>query len=141
MNKLFLKLFMALNTFAIRASRGRIGSRLGTQNVLLLLTVGRKSGRHNITPIAYFHTEDYYFLVGTNWGKEYNAAWYFNLLAQPRAAIEVMGREIPVEAHQALGQEYNCLWKYAIEHHPPYLHYKEMTTRYIPIVVLKPVIS
>jgi hypothetical protein len=31
------------------------------------------------------------------------------------------------------------LWKYAAEHHPPYLHYQEMTSRHIPIVVLKPV--
>ena len=139
MNKLSLKVFMAVNTFAIRASRGRIGSRLGTQTILLLHTVGRKSGKYLVTPIAYFYTDGYYFLIGSNWGKEHNAAWYYNLLAQPRTIIEVRGKRIAVEARQAEGAEYDRLWKYAIEHHPPYLHYKEMTSRHIPIVILQPV--
>jgi F420H(2)-dependent quinone reductase len=138
LNKFFLKTFMALNTFAIRASRGRLGSRLGTQTILLLHTVGHNSGKQYVTPIAYFHTDGFYFLVGSNWGNEQNAGWYYNLLAQPRTIIDVNGRRIPVTAHQAEGPEYDRLWKYAIEHHPPYLHYKEMTQRRIPIMVLRP---
>ena len=139
MNKTFLNIFMAMNTFAIRASRGRLGSKLGTQTVLLLHSHGRKSGKLHITPIAYFHTDGYYFLVGSNWGKDQNAGWYYNLMAQPSTIIEVNGKKIPVEAHRADGPEYDRLWTYAIEHHPPYLHYKEMTRRHIPIVVLQPV--
>jgi len=134
-----LKVFMALNTFAIRISRGRIGSQLGTQTILLLHTTGRKSGKHFVTPIAYFFTEGFYMLVGSNWGKDRNAAWFFNLMAQPETILEVKGRQIHVEASQAEGAEYDRLWKYATEHHPPYLHYKEMTSRHIPIIVLKPV--
>jgi deazaflavin-dependent oxidoreductase (nitroreductase family) len=138
MNKFFLKIFMALNIFIVRVSRGHLGSQLGTQTILLLHSVGRRSGRHYVTPIAYFHKDGYYFLVGSNWGKDQNADWYYNLLAQPHTTIEVKGRKIPVEARQAEGQEYERLWNYAIEHHPPYLHYKEMTSRRIPIVVLQP---
>ena len=133
-----LKLFMALNTFAIRASRGRIGSQLGTQTILLLHSVGRRSGRQFVTPIAYFHIEGYYFVIGSNWGKDYNAAWYYNLLAHPETVIEVKGRRIPVRARTAEGPEYERLWAYAARHHPPYLHYQEMTKRPIPIVVLQP---
>ena len=129
---------MSLNTFAIRVSRGRLGSRLGTQTILLLHSVGRKSGRHLVTPIAYFHVDGYYFLVGSNWGRQTNAAWYFNLLAQPRTIIEVKGKKIPVAARPAEGPEYDWLWAYAVEHHPPYLHYQEMTQRHIPILVLQP---
>jgi len=140
MNKFFLKTFMAMNTFAIRVSRGRIGSQLGTQTILLLHTTGQRSGRRFVTPIAYFYTEGFYFLVGSNWGKERNAGWYYNLLAQPHTILEVKGNKIPVEASQAEGAEYDWLWNYAIEHHPPYQHYKEMTKRHIPIVILKPVI-
>ena len=139
MNKLFLRIFMALNTFAIHASRGRLGSQLGTQTILLLHSTGHKSGKHHVTPIAYFYTDGFYFLIGSNWGKDHNAGWYHNLLAQPRTRIEVQGKTIQVEAHPAEGEEYDRLWKYAIEHHPPYLHYKEMTKRHIPIVILKPV--
>jgi F420H(2)-dependent quinone reductase len=139
MNKFILKSFMAANTFAIRVSRGRVGSQLGTQAILLLHTVGRKSGRHYVTPIAYFHKDGFYFLVGSNWGKPRHADWYYNLLAQPRTTIEVKGRKISVEPRQAEGREYEQLWNYAVDHHPPYLHYKEMTKRHIPILVLQPV--
>lgn len=136
MNKLFQKLFMATNVFIIRISSGRIGSRLGTQTILLLHTIGRKSGKQYVTPIAYFFTDGFYFLIGSNWGKDQNAAWFYNLMAQPKTTIEVKGKKITVEAREAHGDEYDRLWKYATEHHPPYLHYKEMTKRHIPIVKL-----
>src|SRR5512137_2482692 len=123
MQKAFIKVFMALNRFALQASRGRLGSQLTTQTVLLLHTVGRKSGRPYITPIAYFYLEGFYFLVGSNWGKDANADWYANLLAHPQATIEVKGKEISVQAHPVEGQEYDRLWNYAVEHHPGYLHY------------------
>jgi deazaflavin-dependent oxidoreductase (nitroreductase family) len=138
-NKFFLRVFMAANTLVIRLSKGRVGSRLGTQTILLLHSTGRKSGRHFVTPIAYFFTEGFYFLVGSNWGKDQNAGWFYNLLAQPETLIEVNGRHIPVVASQAEGIDHDRLWKYATEHHPPYLHYKEMTGRRIPIIILKPV--
>ena len=138
--KFFLKVFMASNTFIIRLSRGQIGSQLGSQTILLLHSMGRRSGRHFVTPIAYFFTDGFYILIGSNWGKAQNAAWFYNLMAQPRTIIEVKGRKIPVEASQAQGTDYDRLWKYATEHHPPYLHYKEMTSRHIPIIMLKPVL-
>jgi deazaflavin-dependent oxidoreductase (nitroreductase family) len=130
---------MAMNIFAIRISHGRIGSQLGMQTILLLHSHGAKSGRPFVTPIAYFFTQGFYFLVGSNWGKDYNAGWYHNLLARPRTTIEVRGKTISVEARPAEGAQYDLLWKYAIEHHPPYLHYQEMTTRHIPIMILHPI--
>jgi F420H(2)-dependent quinone reductase len=139
MNKIFLKIFMTINTFVVRVSRGRLGSQLGKQAILLLHSRGRKSGKRHITPIAYFRLEGYYFVVGSNWGKVQNAGWYYNLMTEPRTLIEVKGKSIAVDAYEVEGPEYDRLWKYAIEHHPPYLHYKEMTQRHIPIVVLQPI--
>jgi deazaflavin-dependent oxidoreductase (nitroreductase family) len=133
-----LKVFMAMNTFAIRVSRGRIGSQLGTQTILLLHTIGRHSGRKFVTPVAYFFADGIYFLVGSNWGKHRQAAWYYNLLENPLTTIEVRGKTIQVKSRVAQGAEYDRLWQYAVEHHPPYLHYKEMTTRHIPIMVMEP---
>jgi len=69
MKDIFIKWFMALNTFLIRISNGRIGSKLGTQTILLLHTVGRKSGKQYETPIAYFFHEGQYLMVASNWGK------------------------------------------------------------------------
>ncbi len=138
MNKFFLRFFMRVNVFFIRISGGRLGAKLGTQTILLLHTRGRRTGQPYTTPIAYFFLDGFYFLVGSNWGKDANAGWYFNLMQEPKVTIQVKGRKIQVEAYEADGEEYDRLWKYAVEHHPPYLHYREMTKRHIPIMVLKP---
>jgi deazaflavin-dependent oxidoreductase (nitroreductase family) len=130
---------MALNTFFIRASGGRLGANLGTQTILLLHHVGRKSGKSYITPIAYFFLDGFYFVVASNWGKDVNAAWYHNLFALPRTLIEVKGKTIPVEVRETRGDEYDRLWKYAVERHRPYLDYQRMTKRIIPIIILIPI--
>jgi deazaflavin-dependent oxidoreductase (nitroreductase family) len=139
MKDIFIKWFMVVNTFLIHISNGQIGSKLGTQTILLLHTVGRKSGKQYETPIAYFYHEGRYLIVASNWGKDKQANWFLNLKAQPRTTIEVKGRSIPVEAHEAQGDEYDRLWKFATEQHPPYLTYQKMTTRRIPIMVFQPV--
>jgi deazaflavin-dependent oxidoreductase (nitroreductase family) len=139
MKDILIKWFMAINTFLIRISGGRIGSNLGTQTILLLHTLGRKSGKSYVTPIAYFQHEGYYLIVASNWGKDKQADWFLNLMDQPHTTIEVKGKTIPVEMHEALGDEYARLWKFATEKHPPYLNYKKMTSRHIPIVVLQPI--
>jgi deazaflavin-dependent oxidoreductase (nitroreductase family) len=119
MTEFFIKVFMALNKYVIRASRGRLGALLLSQTILLLHTVGRRSGRHFITPISYFQADGCYFLVGSNWGRKRNAAWYYNLLDQSHATIEIRGRAIPVEAHCAKGREYERLWIQAAKRYPP----------------------
>ena len=138
MKDILIKWFMALNTFLIRISNGQIGSTLGTQTILLLHTVGRKSGKQYETPIAYFYHEGQYLIVASNWGKDKQADWFLNLKENPRTTIGVKGKTIPVEAREAQGEEYDRLWKFATEKHPPYLTYQSMTTRHIPIMVFRP---
>ena len=137
MNNTFIKLFMNINAFLLRLTNGRIGSKLGTQTILLLETVGRKTGQPRVTPIAYFFHEGKYLIVASNWGKEKNADWYLNLLKSPYAKLTVNGKTVPVEAHDAQGDEYARLWGYATKKHPPYLNYQKMTLRHIPIVVFE----
>ena len=139
MKNIFIKWFMAFNAFILRLSRGRIGSKLGTQTILLLHTTGRKSGQERVIPIAYFDYEGKFLIVASNWGKDQNADWYLNLKYQPRAELEVKGKKIEVQSREALDEEYDRLWKFATEHHPPYLEYQKMTTRHIPIMVFESV--
>ena len=137
MKDAFIKWFMVINAFFIRITNGRIGSRLGTQTILLLETIGRKSGQPRTIPIAYFSHEGKYLIVESNWGKDKHADWYLNLLKNRRATLQVKGQRLSVEAHDAQGDEYARLWKFATERHPPYLRYQEMTKRRIPIVVFQ----
>jgi F420H(2)-dependent quinone reductase len=139
MKDFLIRIFMAVNSFFIRATRGKIGTQLGTQTILLLHSVGRKSGQPRVTPIAYFHYEGRYLIVESNWGKDQHADWYRNLKSQPQTSIEVDGQTIQVQVGFAEGDEYVRLWEYVTKKHSPYLDYQKMTNRKIPIVVLQPI--
>jgi len=140
MKDTFIKWFMDINAFLLRISNGRIGSRLGTQTILLLETIGRKTGQPRVIPIAYFFHEGKYLIVESNWGKDKHADWYLNLRQKNlHATLQVNGKTIPVQAYDAQGEEYTRLWKFAVERHPPYLRYQEMTSRRIPIVLFQPI--
>ncbi len=141
MKNTLIKLFMDINTFLLRISRGRIASKLGTQTILLLETTGRKTGQLREIPIAYFFHEGKYLIVASNWGRDKHADWYLNLLKNPRAKLTVKGKTIPVTARDTQGDEYDRLWKFATEQNPPYLDYQKMTSRHIPIVVFETVDS
>ena len=139
MKDMLIKWFMSTNTLLLRLSRGRLGSKLGTQTILILHTIGRKSGQERAIPIAYFDYEGGYLIVASNWGKDKHADWYLNLKKNPLARLEVKGKVVPVAAREAQGEEYDRLWKFVTECHPPYLNYQKMTTRPIPIMVFEQV--
>jgi deazaflavin-dependent oxidoreductase (nitroreductase family) len=137
MKDIFIKWFMAINKLLLRLSHGKIGSQLGTQTILILHTIGRKSGKDRAIPIAYFDYEGRYLIVASNWGKERQADWYLNLKQHPQARLEVKGKVVSVIAREAQGEEYDRLWNFVTDHHPPYLDYQKMTTRRIPIMIFE----
>ena len=137
MKDILIKWFMSINSLLLRLSRGRLGNKLGTQTILILHTLGRKSGQDRAIPIAYFDYEGKYLIVASNWGKDKQADWVLNLEKDPHARLEINGKLISVIAREAQGEEYTRLWKFATERHPPYLDYPKMTTRHIPIMVFE----
>lgn len=139
MNELIIRLTMIANRLILRLSGGRVGSRLGTQTILILHTTGRKSGQDRAIPIAYFEYEAGYLIVASNWGKDKQADWYLNLKKDPHATLEVRGRSIAALAREAEGEEYQRLWEFASGRHPLYLEHQEMAGRHIPIMVFEPV--
>ncbi len=76
-------------------------------------------------------------LLYSVWGKD-NLATYGDYRIDG-AALEVEGKRIEVQSRKAQGEEYDRLWKFATEHHPPYLNYQKMTTRPIPIMIFEPI--
>jgi deazaflavin-dependent oxidoreductase (nitroreductase family) len=139
MKDTFIKWFMSVNSLLLHLSRGRLGSKLGTQTILILHTVGRTSGQERTVPIAYFDHEGRYLIVASNWGKDKNADWYLNLKKTPHAKLEIHGSLVTVTAREAQGDQYDRLWKFVTERHPPYLDYQKMTTRHIPIMIFEQV--
>lgn len=137
MKKFFIQRFMSLNKFLIHLSKGKMGTSMGGQTVLILHTTGRKSGQVRAVPISYFRDDEKFFIIGSNWGQEKHASWYYNLKDNPRAALELTDEKISVDAHEAVGEEYIRLWQAAIERYPYYVGYQKNIERHIPIMVFK----
>ena len=133
------KIFIRVSILLYQKSGGLLGSRLGNQKILLLQTVGRKSGKTFISPLAYFRDGENYLIVASNWGSETPPNWYKNISRMARTTIQVGSRIIAVEARSAEGIEYERLWKLVSTQSPFYAKYQEDLVRRIPVVVLAPV--
>jgi deazaflavin-dependent oxidoreductase (nitroreductase family) len=94
-----------------RRTYGRILGRVGGQPVLLLQTVGRRTGQRRTTPVQYLADGDTFVIVASNAGAARPPAWYLNLGANPHARIRVGARNIDVRAQEAAGQERVALWR------------------------------
>ena len=137
----WIKVFTAANAFLFQKTHGRLGNRMGRQSVLLLHTIGRKSGKTYTTPLSYYRDGDNYLLVASNWGKEEHPNWFRNLLQNPGTTIQVGATTIPVAFHQAQGEEYKRLWEVVTRQNDQYLKYQKGLARQIPIVILTPTTS
>ena len=94
-----------------RRTYGRILGRVGGQPVLLLQTVGRRTGQRRTTPVQYLSDGETFVVVASHAGAARPPAWYLNLRASPHARIDVGGRGINVRAREAAGQERAELWR------------------------------
>ena len=127
-----------LNVFIYQVSNGHLGSRLGGQSMLLLHTLGRRSGERRTASLAYYRDGDNYLVVASNWGKENHPGWFYNLMHQPRTTIQVKSNTITVEARQAQGEDYQRLWLLVTRQNAQYVAYQKGMRRRIPILILTP---
>ena len=133
-----INIFTRLNVIVYQVSHGHLGSQLGRQSILLLHTVGRRSGKNRIISLSYYRDGNDYLLVGSNWGKETQPAWFHNLMGQPRSTIQVGQKTITVLAHQAQGEEYQRLWQQVTKQNQQYVEYQSKMKRRLPIIILTP---
>ena len=127
-----------IHTKLYTASGGRIGARLAGLPMLLLTTVGRRSGELRTTPLPYLLEGDNFVTVGSNGGAERDPAWWLNLQADPDARIQLRDRHCGVRAHRAVGDERARLWPRLKEFNPNWRRYERKTSRELPVVVLTP---
>jgi len=119
-----------------RANGGRVRS-FATQPLLLLTHTGAKSGTRRTNPLAYFRDGDRYVIVASKGGAPTNPDWYHNLLAHPRATIEVGTDRFDVTARIAEPAERERLWALITRQNTWFARYEERTSRTIPVVVLE----
>jgi deazaflavin-dependent oxidoreductase (nitroreductase family) len=128
-----------LHPLAYRLTGGRwfTGRNLGVLHVVLT-TTGRHSGKPRDVPLFAFRDGDRIVVVASRNGSDREAAWVWNLRADPAARMRV-GREVrDVRAYEAEGEERDRLWRLVIEGYPGYELYQRRTARLIPVVVLEP---
>lgn len=120
-----------------RANNGRVAT-FARQPLLLLTHTGAKTGKRGTNPLAYFRDGDRYIVVASKGGAPANPDWYYNLLANPRATIEVGNERLEVTAEPAGPAERERLWAMVIESTPTFKEYEKKTRRTIPLVILMP---
>ena len=120
-----------------RANKGRVAA-FARQPLLLLTHTGAKTGKRRTNPLAYFRDSDRYVVAASKGGAPTNPDWYYNLLANPRATIEVGNERLEVTAESAGPAEHERLWAMVIERNPAFKEYEKKTRRTIPLVILTP---
>lgn len=133
-----IRLISILHRFLYRMSGGRIGSRVpGGMQMLLLTTIGRKSGQPRTTPLLYVPDAERLIVIASNGGDDRDPAWWLNLLAWPEAVVQLGPERFPAHARRAEGHEGELLFAKLVASHGPFEQYRKRTAREIPIVVLE----
>jgi len=105
--------------------------------VLLLTTIGRRSGRGRRTPLIYGRDGDRYLVVASLGGSDHAPKWFDNLVADPRVRVQVLGDVFDAQARPATAEEQSRLWPTMTAIWPDYDTYQKRTDRPIPVVVLE----
>jgi deazaflavin-dependent oxidoreductase (nitroreductase family) len=134
----FFRFVLDIFVSLYRLTHGKFGGRVQGLPVLLLRTVGRKTGRERTTPLGYFMEDGKYVITASNAGFNTHPGWFHNLRANPRVTIEIQDRQIEAEAEVAAPEKRRALWSQLISLSPPYANYAKKTTREIPLVILHP---
>ncbi|MBL7259152.1 nitroreductase family deazaflavin-dependent oxidoreductase [Actinoplanes sp. LDG1-01] len=120
------------------SGRVRKGGRMMGFNVLVLTTVGRRSGAERANPVGWFAAPDgSKLIVASANGAADNPAWYYNLAVHPDVRIEVDGRVEEVTAEQLHGDEREQAWRAIVAEAPRFAQYETKTDRELPIIRLR----
>jgi len=137
--RLALKLGSGVHSGVYRATGGKLFGRMGKSPILLLNTVGRKTGKKRTSPLLYVMDGEDFVIIASKGGAPTHPAWYLNLKANPEATVEVGDREVRVRAEEADSEKKARLWQKMVEMYPAYDDYQTKTKREIPLLILRPV--
>ena len=108
--------------------------------IIQITTIGAKSGEPRTMPLVSLFDGEKIALIGSNFGRQHNPGWYYNLKANPQCTVQVNGREQKFIARQAEGEEREKYWQMAVSYYKGYDLYKVRAAhRQIPVIILEPV--
>lgn len=121
------------------SSGGAEGGTMRGMPVIILTTVGAKSGKIRKTPLMRVEHNGSYAVVASLGGAPKHPVWYHNLSSDPRAELQDGPVRQDMTAREVTGEEKALWWERAVEAFPDYADYQEKTDRQIPVLVLEPV--
>jgi len=131
------RLITATHTAVYRASKGKVGGKMGQANICLLTTTGRKSGAARTTPLNYVPDGDRIVLVASNGGSDRHPAWFLNIEANPSVQVQRQNTTSSMTARVATADEKSVLWPKVVESYKGYAKYQQKTSRNIPLVIVE----
>jgi deazaflavin-dependent oxidoreductase (nitroreductase family) len=120
-------------------SGGTEGTELKGKPVILLTTIGAKSGKVRKTPLMRVEHDGEYAVVASLGGAPKNPVWYHNVKKNPRVELQDGASTGDYDAHEVFGDEKAAWWERAVKAWPDYADYQKKTDRQIPVFVLTPV--
>ena len=106
--------------------------------IVIVTTLGNKSGILRKTPLMRVEHDGQYALVASMGGAPKHPVWYYNLVADPSAVVIQDGPEpFDAEVRQVSGDERAVWWERAVAAYPPYAEYQTRTERLIPVFVAR----
>jgi deazaflavin-dependent oxidoreductase (nitroreductase family) len=115
------------------------GIEMNGKPLILLTTVGAKTGKIRKTPLMRVEHDGAYAIVASLGGAPRNPVWYYNVKAHPRVELQDGDVTKDYEAREVFGDEKTAWWNRAVEAWPDYAEYQTKTDRQIPVFVLTPI--
>jgi len=122
-----------------RANDGKVGGHFEGGALLLLHTMGARSGLERINPLVYVMDGDRYLVAASKGGADTHPDWYFNVQAAPDVTLEVGSETVKARAVFPTGAERDKLYAMLAARYTFFTGYQEGTARVIPVVALEPV--
>jgi deazaflavin-dependent oxidoreductase (nitroreductase family) len=120
-------------------SGGTEGTELKGKPVILLTTLGAKTGKIRKTPLMRVEHNGEYAVVASLGGAPKHPVWYHNVKKNPRVELQDGQTSGDYEAREVFGDEKAAWWERAVQAWPDYAEYQKKTDRQIPVFVLTPV--
>jgi deazaflavin-dependent oxidoreductase (nitroreductase family) len=121
-----------------RANRGKIVTgRFAGRSLVLLTTIGARSGQARTTPLAFSRDGANYVVIASKAGSPSNPDWFHNLVRNPTVTLETGDETFQARAHVAEGAERERLYQAQAALMPNFAEYQKRTARQIPVVVLE----
>ncbi|AZI57090.1 nitroreductase family deazaflavin-dependent oxidoreductase [Nakamurella antarctica] len=123
---------------AIEESGGTEGTMMLGMPVIIVNTIGVKTGKLRKIPLMRVEHDGVYAAVASLGGAPKHPVWYFNVTADPRVEVRDGQHVARLTAREVFGDEKAVWWERAVAAYPPYAEYQQNTERVIPLFVLEP---